>query len=222
MFLGAPGAGKGTQAKRLAESHGIVHISSGDMLREHGKNGTELGIQAKAFMDGGKLVPDDLIIAMVLERVAQPDLSSADDAKGWILDGFPRTLPQAEALDRSLQSAGEQSSDGQALSHVVYFNVPQDVLFGRLTKRWTCSNCGAIWHEEFRPVAQPGVCDSCSGALQQRADDRAEVVGERLTEYQRLTAPLLDYYRGHDVLREIPADRTPDDVFADLLTTLRV
>lgn len=217
VFLGAPGAGKGTQAKRLAESHGIVHISSGDMLREHKAQGTALGQKAKAFMDDGKLVPDDLIIAMVLERIQAPDVS-----KGWILDGFPRTLPQAEALDRSLQSADEQSADQRALSHVVYFNVPHDVLFGRLTKRWTCSNCGAIWHEEFRPVAKAGVCDACGGELKQRADDSADVVGERLTQYQNLTAPLLDYYRDRDVLREIPADRAPDDVFADLLQTLGV
>ena len=209
VFLGAPGAGKGTQAKMLVEAHGLLHISTGDMLREAVQEGTELGRQAKEHMDAGRLVPDDLMIAMVAARIRRPDA-----AKAWILDGFPRTLPQAEALDGSLQEAG------QSLSHVFAFQVPQDTLIQRLTARWTCSQCGEIWNQVFKQPRQDGICDVCQGALKQRADDRSEAVSERLEVYRSQTEPLMGYYRAKGILREIDADRSPDLAYADLVSDL--
>lgn len=209
VFLGAPGAGKGTQAKRVAEAATLAHISTGDMLREQVAAGTELGREAKAFMDQGKLVPDEVIVGMVRERIQQPDARAA-----WILDGFPRTLPQAEALDRTL-------SDSAPLTHVIYFAVPEDVLVGRLAGRRTCSKCGAIWHVENRPTRKAGVCDLCGGELLQRSDDRPEAIGKRLEVYRSQTAPLLAYYRDRKVLREIDANRSPDVVYQELLKLMQ-
>ncbi len=209
VFLGAPGAGKGTQAKRVAEAKRLAHISTGDMLREQVRSGSALGAEAKSFMDAGKLVPDQLIIDMVRQRIRQPDAAAA-----WILDGFPRTLPQAEALDSNLSGA-------EALTHVISFAVPEDVLVGRLAGRRTCSNCGAIWHVEHRPTEQDGVCDRCGGELVQRSDDRPEAVGKRLEVYKSQTAPLLAYYRERNILREIDADRSPDVVQEELLSLMQ-
>lgn len=217
VFLGPPGAGKGTQAARLVEERSPLHISTGDMLREHRSKGTELGEQAKAFMDAGKLVPDELIIAMVEDRLGGVETGSeggeagASPDQSWILDGFPRTLPQARALDASLATP---------LTHVVYFRVPQDVLVSRLSGRWTCSSCGAIWHERFKPTRSEGVCDNCDGALKQRPDDRPEAVSQRLEIYSRDTEPLLDYYKSRNVLCEVDADRAPDEVFSSLTAEL--
>jgi len=209
VFLGAPGAGKGTQAKKVAEAASLAHISTGDMLRQEVAAGTALGTQAKTFMDLGKLVPDDVIIGMVKARIAQPDAKSA-----WILDGFPRTLPQAEALDKNLSGA-------TALSCVIYFAVPEQVLFGRLTGRRTCSKCGAIWHVETNPTKKPNVCDLCGGATIQRSDDHPDKITKRLEEYRTLTAPLLTYYRGRKVLREIDANRSPDVIYQELLKLMQ-
>lgn len=209
VFLGAPGAGKGTQAKRVAAQAELAHISTGDMLREEVRSGSALGAEAKGFMDAGKLVPDQLIIDMVKARIQRPDAASA-----WILDGFPRTLPQAEALDKNL-------SGDNALTHVISFAVPEDVLMGRLTGRRTCSQCGAIWHVENKPTRQDGVCDLCGGELTQRSDDREEAIGERLEVYRTQTAPLLAYYGDRGVLREIDANRSPDVVFQELLTQMQ-
>jgi adenylate kinase len=209
VFLGAPGAGKGTQAKKVAEAASVAHISTGDMLRHEVASGSQLGLQAKTFMDAGKLVPDDVIIGMVRARIQQPDATSA-----WILDGFPRTLPQAEALDRSLTGA-------TALTHVIYFAVPETVLVGRLSGRRTCSKCGAIWHVEHQPTKRPGVCDTCGGELVQRSDDRPEAIGKRLEVYRSQTAPLLAYYRDRKVLREIDANRSPAVVFQELLKLMQ-
>jgi adenylate kinase len=209
VFLGAPGAGKGTQAKRVAATAEIAHISTGDMLREEVKSGSALGAEAKTYMDDGKLVPDQLIIDMVKARIQKPDAQSA-----WILDGFPRTLPQAEALDHNLAGAN-------ALTHVVSFAVPEDVLMGRLTGRRTCSQCGAIWHVEHKPTKSEGVCDVCGGELTQRSDDRGEAIGKRLEVYRTQTAPLLAYYGDRGVLREIDANRSPDVVFQELLTQMQ-
>ncbi|MBK8098938.1 MAG: adenylate kinase [Planctomycetes bacterium] len=206
VFLGAPGAGKGTQAKRLAEVAQAVHISTGDMLRGHVAQATQLGVQAKSYMDAGKLVPDELIIAMVEARIAQPDARSA-----WILDGFPRTLPQAEALDRSLGGAPDRR-----LTHVIYFAVPESVLVGRLSGRRTCGRCGAIWHVETQPTKKAGVCDTCSGELTQRSDDRPEAISKRLEVYRAQTEPLLGYYRKRNTLREIDANRSPETIFQEL------
>lgn len=202
VFLGPPGAGKGTQSARLVAEREILHISTGDMLREHKAEGTELGRQAQTFMDQGALVPDDLIIAMVEDRL------QSVDAESWILDGFPRTLPQAEALDEKL---------GDRLTHVIYFAVPQDVLLGRLSGRWTCSGCGAIWHEVTKPPAVAGKCDSCGAVLKQRRDDRPEAVSERLEVYNAQTAPLLEYYGARGILTEIDADRSPEEVYQSLI-----
>lgn len=209
VFLGAPGAGKGTQAKKVAEAAGIAHISTGDMLRAQVAAKTPLGMQAKGFMDAGKLVPDDLIIAMVKDRIAEPDARSS-----WILDGFPRTLPQAEALDRNLSGAS-------ALSHVISFAVPESVLVGRLSGRRTCSKCGAIWHVEHQPTRVADVCDTCGGALVQRSDDRPEAIGKRLEVYRSQTAPLMAYYRDRRLLREIDANRSPSLVFQELLSLMQ-
>ncbi len=209
MFLGAPGAGKGTQAKKVAEAAGIAHVSTGDMLRAQVAAGTELGLQAKGFMDAGKLVPDQVIIGMVKSRIAEPDARNA-----WILDGFPRTLPQAQALDSSLTPA-------TALSHVIYFNVPEAALVGRLTGRRTCGKCGAIWHVDNHPTKVAGVCDLCGGALVQRSDDRVEAISQRLDQYRTLTAPLLAYYRERGVLREIDANRSPAVVYEELLNLMQ-
>ncbi len=209
VFLGAPGAGKGTQAKRVAEKAEIAHISTGDMLREEVKSGSALGAEAKAYMDDGKLVPDQLIIDMVKARIEKPDAASA-----WILDGFPRTLPQAEALDQNL-------SGDNALTHVISFAVPEAALMGRLTGRRTCSQCGAIWHIEHNPTSKDGVCDLCGGELTQRSDDRDEAIGKRLEVYRTQTAPLLAYYGDRGVLREIDANRSPDVVFQELLTQMQ-
>ena len=210
VFLGAPGAGKGTQAKRLVEEHRVLHVSSGDMLREHRAAGTELGQEAQRYMDDGQLVPDELIIAMVLDRISKPDAGSA-----WILDGFPRTLPQAQSLDQSLTAES-------AVSHVVFFDVPHAILFRRLTGRRTCSNssCGAIWHTEFNPTRVEDVCDTCGSNLVQRPDDRSEVVETRLQEYKSLTEPLLDYYRSRELLIEVNADQAPDAVLGDVVRAL--
>ncbi|MEZ5963351.1 MAG: adenylate kinase [Planctomycetota bacterium] len=210
VFLGAPGAGKGTQAQRLAAECGVLHISTGDMLREHVKAGTEFGKKANTFMASGKLVPDDVIIGMVEERIARSDAASAGPS--WILDGFPRTLPQAEALDRQLGARG--------VSHAVWFAVPRDVLVARLSGRRTCGQCGAIWHVDFKPTRDPSACDKCGGPLVQREDDRPQAVGKRLEVFALQTEPLLAYYRQRQVLVELDADRTPEQVFADLVAVV--
>ena len=203
VFLGAPGAGKGTQAQRLVAQGAALHISTGDMLREQVKNGTALGKQAKSFMDRGLLVPDEVIIQMVEGRIAAPDAKAA-----WILDGFPRTLPQAQALDKQLA--------GNGLTHVIWFNVPDATLVARLTGRRICGKCGAIWHTEFKPTKDAARCDTCGGPLQQREDDRPVAVQKRLEVFAVQTEPLLAYYRGSGRLIELDADCSPDQVFQQL------
>lgn len=209
VFLGAPGAGKGTQAKRVASAGSLAHISTGDMLRHEVAAGSDLGRKAKAFMDRGELVSDDLIIDMVQARISQPDAKAA-----WILDGFPRTLPQAVALDSALPSAA-------AVSHVIYFAVPEEILVGRLTGRRTCTKCGAIWHVETKPTKVAEVCDSCGGRTTQRSDDHPEKIAVRMQEYRQLTTPLLAYYKSRRVLREIDANRSPDVVYQELLKLMQ-
>lgn len=209
VFLGPPGAGKGTQAHTVAAGPGVLHLSTGDMLRSHVAQGTELGAQAKGFMDAGQLVPDALIIAMVEDQLA-----SNEESGSWILDGFPRTIPQAEALDQSLQSANAP------LTHVVYFRVPNEALIQRLTGRRTCGDCGAIWNVHTHPTQTEGTCDACGGALTQRSDDRPEAVAQRLEAYDKQTKPLLDFYRSKGCLVEIDADRSPDEVSKELSDAL--
>lgn len=191
-FLGPPGAGKGTQARELAREWGVPQIATGDMLREAVTAGAPLGREAKRYMDQGALVPDDVVVGVMRERLAEPDA-----ARGFILDGFPRTIGQAEALTRML---GEL---GQDLEAVVYFDVAESELRRRLTGRRVCRQCGASFHVASAPPARDGVCDCCGGELYQREDDGEATVANRLRVYARQTAPLLDYYRDRGLLQPI-------------------
>jgi adenylate kinase len=209
VLLGAAGAGKGTQAAKLVDAYGLTHISTGDIFRKNVAEGTELGIEAKRYMDEGQLVPDELVIAMVKDRLSQPDCDG-----GFMLDGFPRTLPQAEALSRALDSMGRQ------LDAVVSIEVPRDVLMGRLTSRRQCRGCGRIYNVMGEMPAQDGVCDSCGGEVYQRDDDTVEAATKRLNDYDAITSQLVPYYSSMGVLHEIDGDRPVDVVFADVRTAL--
>ncbi len=204
VLLGPPGAGKGTQAKRLAGATGVLHLSTGDMLRQAVAEGTELGKKAKSFMDAGALVPDSLMVDLIAEK-----LSSGVDS--YLLDGFPRTLPQAGALDELLERLGLPLED------VVYFQVPQEDLVRRLSGRLTCQACGAVYHKEFHPPAREGICDRCgSASLVVRPDDREDVVRKRLAVYGEQTRPLVEYYREKGLLREVDASASEEEVFLSL------
>ena len=205
VFLGPPGAGKGTQAKVAAERHQWAHISTGDMLRAAVAEGTELGVKAKGFMDAGSLVPDELMCDMVAERLKKDDC-----AHGWILDGFPRTTVQASALADTL------AKEGWSLDRCVYFHIERERLVSRLTGRLTCSSCGAIFHREFSPTSVEGVCDKCGGEVIQRADDTVEAVENRLDVYEKSTAELIDHYRGLEQLLQVEADGSVEEVTARL------
>ncbi|WP_213698503.1 adenylate kinase [Acetomicrobium sp.] len=201
IFLGPPGAGKGTQAVKLASKYGIAHISTGDMLRYHVKNGTDLGEKAKAYMDSGRLVPDDLIIEMVKERLEEEDAK-----RGFILDGFPRTVNQAEALEKLLKSKDI------TLDAVVLFDVDEETLVRRLSGRRICPNCNAIYNVHNSDYPEDGRCKRCGNGLIQRDDDRPEVVRRRLKVYEEETAPLLDYYRNKGSLISVDASSESDAV----------
>ena len=192
VLLGPPGAGKGTQAKLLLEQYGACQISTGDILRKAVQDQTALGKEAGAYVKRGALVPDDLIVDLVAERLKEPDCE-----RGFILDGFPRTIPQAESLDRILNKSG------QSLNRVISVQVPKDVIIERLAGRRTCRNCGALVHVIFDPPKRSGVCDRCGGELYQREDDREATIAHRLEVYETQTAPLVDYYRRRGVLTEI-------------------
>jgi adenylate kinase len=192
ILLGPPGAGKGTQAKMLVEKYQIPQISTGDILRAAVKEGSPLGKEAKACMDKGELVPDSVVIGIVEERIQQPDC-----AKGYMLDGFPRTVPQAEALDGMLQNLSSK------IDHVVSIEVANEELVGRLTGRRTCRDCGAGFHVMFDPPDKEGVCDKCGGELYQRDDDNVETVTSRLDVYESQTMPLIDYYTAQGKIRPI-------------------
>jgi adenylate kinase len=210
ILVGAPGAGKGTQAASLAADLQVAHVASGDLFRDAVKAETSLGLQAKGYMDKGELVPDDVTIGLVLERLKEPDA-----AHGVILDGFPRTRRQAEALDEALRNSG------RGIDRVVYLEVPDEVLLGRLSGRWICRDCGRSYHERFNPPTTPGVCDACGGTLFQRDDDKRETALRRLEVYFKDTAPLIDYYRDLGMLAQVNGDQSVDDVRQDLLAAVR-
>ena len=205
VLLGAPGAGKGTQAALLAQHWGVAHIASGDLFRKHLGEGTELGMLAKTYMDKGELVPDDVTIRMVLERMSEPDA-----ANGYVLDGFPRTLEQASALDTAL------SEKGQEIASAPLIEVDIEELVRRLAGRWICRSCQAPYHEMSNPPKDAGRCDACQGELYQRDDDKPEVVRVRLTTYERQTARLIEYYDAQGKLTRINGQREVGQVTEDI------
>lgn len=209
VMLGAPGAGKGTQAKQLSEKLGLPHVSSGDLFRENIKNETELGKLATSYINKGELVPDDVTIGMVRDRLSQPDAEA-----GAVLDGFPRTAAQAQALDEMLGGTGRK------LSLVPYIQVPEEELVARLTGRWMCPNCGRIYHSMFSPPKQAGVCDDDSAELYQRDDDKPATVKNRIQVYLEQTAPLISYYRENCLLVEIDGDQPIEQVHQALLKAI--
>lgn len=210
VLLGPPGAGKGTQAKIISEKLDLPHISSGDIFRENLKNNTKLGELARGYIERGELVPDDVTIAMIRERLSRPDCEN-----GALLDGFPRTPAQAEALDSMLAGFGGK------VDSVPYIKVPEEVLIERLTGRWTCRAAGHIFHEKFNPPQKPGVCDYDGSELYQREDDKAETVIHRIHVYLEQTEPLIGYYRQRGKLIEIDGTQSIEAVSADLLAALQ-
>ncbi|WP_029500577.1 adenylate kinase [Kurthia huakuii] len=205
VLMGLPGAGKGTQADKIIEKYDIPHISTGDMFRAAMKNGTELGLEAKSYIDKGALVPDEVTIGIVRERLAEPDCN-----QGFLLDGFPRTIEQAEALDQILADLGRK------VEHVINIKVEEDELVKRLTGRRICKVCGSSYHLVFNPSKVEGVCDKDGGELYQRADDNLETVSNRLEVNIKQSQPLLDFYNNKQVLTDIDGQKDINDVFADV------
>ena len=203
IMLGAPGAGKGTQAKMIAEKYAIPHISTGDIFRANIKNGTELGKKAKEYMDQGLLVPDELTCDLVVDRIQQDDCK-----KGYILDGFPRTIPQAEALDAALEKLGE------SMDYAINVEVPDENIVNRMGGRRACTSCGATYHVEYNAPAKENVCDSCGAELVLRDDDKPETVQKRLGVYHDQTQPLIDFYTKKGIIAEVDGTMDMKDVFA--------
>jgi adenylate kinase len=195
-FLGPPGAGKGTQAEEVCRELQVPHISTGDILRKAVVDGAELGLEAKKYMDSGELVPDEMIVRLVRQRLEEPDCSN-----GFVLDGFPRTIAQAKSFD-------EEIGAGRKLDRVIYFNTSEDMIIRRLTGRRTCRKCDALYHVETIKPAVEGVCDRCGGELYQRDDDRLETIKQRLKVYDDQTSELIDYYRNKGILEEVPGDKS--------------
>ena len=209
IMLGAPGAGKGTQAKQIAGKYGIPHISTGDIFRANIKEGTELGKKAKSYMDQGLLVPDELTCDLVMDRIAQ------DDAKnGFVLDGFPRTIPQAEALDKAL------TATNQAMDYAIDVDVPDENIVNRMGGRRACLNCGATYHIVSIPPKKEGICDNCGNELVLRDDDKPETVQKRLDVYHEQTQPLIDFYKGKGILRSVDGTQPMEKVFSDIVGIL--
>jgi adenylate kinase len=210
IFLGAPGAGKGTQAREVAKEFHIPQISTGDILRDSVKKGTPLGLAAKVKMEAGQLVPDEVVCGIVEERISEPDCR-----QGFILYGFPRTLPQAEFVDRMLEAKGRGSP------RVINIQVDQDVLMKRLTGRRTCAVCGEIYNVYFGPPKREGVCDKDGGKLLQRADDNEDTIRQRLVAYENQTRPLIDYYRRKNLLHDVDGNRDPEPIAQELCQHLK-
>ena len=209
IMLGAPGAGKGTQAKRIAQRYGIPHVSTGDIFRANIKNGTELGMKAKAYMDAGKLVPDEITIGMLLDRIHE-----ADCEKGYVLDGFPRTIPQAESLTAALKERGEK------MDYAIDVDVPDENIINRMSGRRACLACGATYHIAYNPPKKEGVCDQCGEPLVLRKDDKPETVKNRLEVYHQQTQPLIDYYKKEGILAQVDGTQNMDQVFEDIVKIL--
>ncbi|MCI8578912.1 MAG: adenylate kinase [Lachnospiraceae bacterium] len=209
IMLGAPGAGKGTQAKKIAEKYGIPHISTGDIFRANIKGGTELGMKAKSFMDQGQLVPDDVTIGMLLDRISETDCES-----GYVLDGFPRTIPQAESLTRALEARGEK------MDYAVDVDVPDAAIVERMSGRRACLSCGATYHVVYNAPAVENVCDACGEALVLRDDDKPETVQKRLTVYHDQTQPLIEYYQKAGILVTVDGTKDLNQVFKDITAVL--
>ena len=211
ILLGPPGAGKGTQAQRMVDRYHIPQISTGDILRAAVKESTPLGMKAKGFMDQGQLVPDEIVIGIIEERLKAKDCNA-----GFILDGFPRTIPQAEALQPILTRIGKK------IDCVINIEVDPEELVRRLTERRTCKNCGAMFHILFQPPKKEGICDRCGGTLYQRADDKEETIRTRLKEYEKQTAPLIQYYQGKKTIRSVQGLGGPDQIFDQITRLLDV
>lgn len=209
IMLGAPGAGKGTQAKKIAEKYHIPHISTGDIFRANIKNGTELGKKAKTYMDQGLLVPDELTVDLVIDRVGQDDCKD-----GYILDGFPRTIPQAECLDAALEKRGEK------VDFAINVEVPDENIVNRMSGRRACVGCGATYHIKYNPTKVDGVCNACGEKLVLRDDDKPETVQKRLGVYHDQTQPLIDYYTKSGVLKEVDGTVDMEDVFQAIVEIL--
>lgn len=209
IMLGAPGAGKGTQAKMIAAKYGIPHISTGDIFRANIKNGTELGAKAKEYMDKGLLVPDELVVDLVIDRFKEPDCE-----KGYVLDGFPRTIPQAEALDKALTAIGE------SVDYAINVEVPDENIINRMGGRRACVGCGATYHIVYSPTKVEGKCDTCGADLIIRDDDKPETVKNRLSVYHEQTQPLIDYYTSKGITREVDGTVDMKDVFEAIVDIL--
>ena len=209
IMLGAPGAGKGTQAKKIAEKYQIPHISTGDIFRANIKGGTELGMKAKTFMDHGMLVPDEITIGMLMDRIGQEDCIN-----GYVLDGFPRTIPQAESLTKALAERGEK------VDYAINVDVPDENIINRMSGRRACLGCGATYHITFNPPVKEGICDTCGQELVLRDDDKPETVKKRLDVYHQQTQPLIDYYKNAEILAEVDGTQPMDAVFQGIVEIL--
>ena len=209
IMLGAPGAGKGTQAKQIADHYTVPHISTGDIFRANIKEGTPLGKKAKEYMDKGALVPDELTCDLVMDRISQDDCKN-----GFVLDGFPRTIPQAEALEKALEASG------QKMDFAIDVDVPDENIIGRMSGRRACLNCGATYHIVSIPPKTEGICDRCGEKLVQREDDKEETVKNRLSVYHEQTQPLIQFYQERGILRTVDGTRPMDDVFSAIQAIL--
>jgi len=209
VIMGPPGAGKGTQSALISSKYGIPHVSTGDMFREILKRSDDLANRIRKYVESGELVPDELVVEMVRDRICRPDCE-----RGFILDGFPRTVAQAEALDRMLESAGKE------LNAVLYLRVSEEAVVRRLSRRRVCESCGAIYHLDYNPPKRPGVCDRCGGRLIQRDDDQEEVIRERLRVYHEQTEPLINYYGERGLLVEIDGCKEIHEVWEDVQKVL--